>query len=578
VITGEAKVQLDERSAPRDFGPALDTFLQIFYRRERAHPGRVFLRQPRGGKFHELTYGDAGREARRLAAALRALGLRPGDRVGLLSKNCSHWILADLAILMAGCVSVPYYPSLSPAALREVIQLSDIRALFVGKLDAWDEHAASVPVAVHKIAFPHYPGSALIPDCLEWQALRALHPPLDPPHQPGPHEVFTIIFTSGTSGAPKGVVLGYEAPRQLAVHELLAPVYELFDGAAERLFSYLPLNHVAERFATEIACIFAGGSISFGESIERFADNLRAVQPSMFFAVPRILTKMQQGVLAKIPAARLAALLQVPLLGALLARTLRRRLGLGRARVIMSGAAPLPRATLDWFASLGILIQEVYGMSETGGGVTFNARGRVRAGTVGKPISGAQVELDPESGEITIRTPWMMKEYFRDPALTARVLSGGFIRSGDRGRWDAEGNLEIIGRVADAFKSAKGEFVVPSAIEARFAESQLIEHVLVTGRGLPQPLALVCLSELARGTAAAALRAGLLAILERVNEVAAQHERLHCLVVLSEPFSLENQLLTPTLKLRRQAIDARYEQHYARWAEQRESLLWADSA
>lgn len=567
---------LDERSGALQFGPERDTFLHVFYRRERAHPARVFLRQPAGGVFRELSYGEAGRAARRMASALRALGLCPGDRVGLLSKNCYHWILADLAILMAGCVSVPYYPSLSSAGLREVIALSDIRALFVGKLDAWEASLHDLPL--HKIAFPHYPGNAAITGCLDWDALCTGHAPLEPAYEPRPTETFTIIFTSGTSGAPKGVVLDYESPRQLAIHERATSVYEIFEGSAERLFSYLPLNHVAERFATEIACIFAGGSISFAESLERFPQDLRAVQPTLFFAVPRIWTKIQQGVLARIPARALAAALCVPLLGALLARALRRQLGLGQARVVISGAAPLPRATLDWFASIGITIQEVYGMSEAGGGVTFNARGHVRPGTVGKPIGGAAVELDPESGEILIRTPWMMKEYFRDAALTARVLEGGFIHSGDQGRWDAERNLEIVGRVADAFKSAKGEFVVPSGIESLFAESPLIEHVMVTGRGLPQPLALVCLAPVARGATTERVSGGLLEILQSVNARVARHERVQCVVVLSEAFSPENSLLTPTLKLRRHAIDARYQQHYGAWTARAQSLLWVDGA
>jgi long-chain acyl-CoA synthetase len=298
----------------------------------------------------------------------------------------------------------------------------------------------------------------------------------------------------------------------------------------------------------------------------------------LFFAVPRIWTKIQQGVLAKLPARPLAAGLRVPLLGRSLARALRRQLGLGRARVVISGAAPLARATLDWFASIGIVIQEVYGMSEAGGGVTFNARGSVRPGTVGKPIGGAAVELDPESGEILLRTPWMMREYFRDPALTARVLQGGFIRSGDQGRWDAERNLEIIGRVADTFKSAKGQFVVPSGVEALFAECPLLEHVIVTGRGLPQPLALVCLAPVANGMTTQRVREGLLQILRSVNARVVRHERVQCVVVLGEAFSLENGLLTPTLKLRRHAIDARYQPHYAAWAARGASLLWAHGA
>jgi long-chain acyl-CoA synthetase len=562
---------------PVDLGSDEDTFLDVFYRREQAHPDRVFLRQPFAGTFRELSYGTAGEESRRLAAALQALGHRPGDRVGIYSKNCYHWILADLAILMCGCISVPYYPTLNPEALREVVELSDLKSMFVGKLDAWDDRARVLPSALLKLAFPHYPGNARVEGCLEWEALRQGHAPLQDVHRPRPDEAFTIIFTSGTTGAPKGVVLTYESPRQIALHERREPVYEIFQGAAERLFSYLPLNHIAERVAAEIAGILAGSSISFSESIESFAENLRAVQPTLFFAVPRIWTKMQDGVLARIDAKLLQRLLRVPLVDALLRHKLRGLLGLGSARVVISGAAPLPRATLDWFAALGIQIQEVYGMSETGGGVTFNARGQIRPGTVGRPIAGAVVKIDPESGEVLLRTPWMMREYFRNPAKTAEVVPDGFIRSGDRGRLDAEGNLVIVGRVSEAFKSAKGEYVVPSAIEARFAANPYVDQVLVTGRGLPQPIALVCLGSAARTLARPQLEDSLRATLADVNRASEKHELIQTLVVLAESFSVDNGMLTPTLKLRRHVIDAHYETHYTAWGEARRSPLWVES-
>jgi long-chain acyl-CoA synthetase len=557
-----------------DLGTDQDTFLDIFYRRERAHPERVFLRQPFAGTFRELSFGAAGEEARRLAAALRALGHRPGDRVGIYSKNCYHWILADLAILMCGCVSVPYYPTLNPDALREVVELSDLKSLFIGKLDAWDDRARALPSTLLKIAFPHYPGNARVEGCLEWDTLKREHAPLEDAHRPSADEAFTIIFTSGTTGAPKGVVLTYESPRQVALHERRQPVYEIFEGAAERLFSYLPLNHVAERFAAEITGILAGSSISFGESIESFAENLRAVQPTLFFAVPRIWTKMQDGVLARIDAKLLQRLLRLPLIGALLRHKLRTLLGLGSARVLISGAAPLPRATLDWFAALGIQIQEVYGMTEVGGGITFNARGEIRPGTVGKPLAGAEVKIDAESGEVLLRAPWMMREYFRNPDKTAEVVRDGFIHSGDRGRMDDEGNLVIVGRVSEAFKTAKGKFVVPSAIEARFAASPYVEQVIVTGRGLVQPIALVCLGGAARGVAREKLEHNLRATLEQVNAAVDKHERVQALVVLAESFSVDNGMLTPTLKLRRHVIDERYEAQYASWSEAKEAPIW----
>lgn len=557
-----------------DLGAEQDTFLEIFYKREEAHPERIFLRQPYGPVFREVSYRAAGEEARRMAAALKAMGHVPGDRIGIYSKNCYHWILADLAILMAGCISVPFYPTLNPAALREVIDLSGIKTLFVGKVDAWDDRAAALPGSLTKIAFPHYEGNARVHGCFNWDQLKAEHAALRPAHFPKPEDTFTIVYTSGTTGAPKGVVLTYDAPRQIAIFERKDPVYEIFQGSAEHLFSYLPLNHVAERFATEIAGIFAGATISFAESIESFAQNLRAAQPTLFFAVPRIWVKIQEGVLARIDGKLLSRLLRLPIAGEWLKRTLRKQLGLGRARVVISGAAPLARATLDWFASIGIIIQEVYGMTEAGGGVTFNARNRVRPGTVGRPISGGDVKLDPETSEILIRTPWMMREYFREPQKTAEILRNGYIHSGDRGRFDAEGNLMIVGRVSEAFKSAKGKFVIPTPLEARFAGNPHIEQVLVTGRGLPQPIALVCLAQSARDVNRAALEASLSATLGEANGLADKHEVIHTLVVLKHSFSVDNGHLTPTFKMRRHVIDAHYEEQYSAWSEAKQPVIW----
>jgi long-subunit acyl-CoA synthetase (AMP-forming) len=544
-----------------------ETFLHVFYWREREHPERVFLRQPTGATWKEYTFAEVANQARRMAAALRELGVVPGDRVGIISKNCAHWIIADLAILMSGCVSVPYYPTLSADSLAELVRASDIRALFVGKLDAWDTQASGVPADLPRIAFPHHPGNSRVLNAESWEAVLARTEPLAQVHQPKATDPFTIIYTSGTTGSPKGVVLSYDSPRQIARHERRVPAYGLFGGAAERLFSYLPLNHIAERFATEIVGIQLGSLISFSESLERFAQNLRDVQPTLFFAVPRIWTKMREGITKKIPERYLSVLLRTPLVGRLLRRQLGALLGLGKAKLVISGAAPLAASTLEWFWRLGVPIREVYGMSETGGGVTLTPVKGAIAGTVGPALPGATIRLADETSEVLIRAPWIMTGYFRDPEKTRELMPDGFIRSGDRGRFDAEGNLVIVGRISEAFKGAKGRYVVPTGIEERFAGEPLIEQVMVTGRGLTQPIALICLTEDGKALPRTELQARLSRLRDRVNAALDNYEKLAALVVMEQSFSVENGALTPTLKLRRHAIDARYEPHYERWGE-----------
>ena len=553
------------------------TFMACFRQRVREHPERVFMRQAQGAGFLDITFRETADQALRMAAALAARGVGKGDRVAILSKNCWHWIVADLAILSLGAVSVPYYPTLSAESLREIIALSDLKAIFIGKLDDYTAQAAGVPAELVKVAFPPYGAAERDPEgCLRWSELIAAHAPLATPHEPAAHEPFTIIFTSGTTGTPKGVVLTYDAPHQLAIAESTRPVYGIFEGNAARVLSYLPLNHVAERFVTEITGILAGSEIYFAQSIETFPVNLRAARPTMFFAVPRIWTKLREGIVSKLPERWLRRISSVPVLGAAFAGLLRKQLGLNDARLVLSSAAPLSNELHAFFARIGIHIQEVYGMSEVGGAATLAVRGAAHAG-VGQPLPFTEIQIAPETQEILMRTPWMMTEYFRDPERTAHVLRDGFMHSGDTGRFDERGNLHVIGRLNDTFKTSKGKFVVPAPLELSIGAWPAVDQVLVTGRGLSQPIALICLSELGQKYSRAALEAELSRALAELNARAAPHERLARVVVVAEPFSLENGLLTPTLKVRRHSVEARYASHFEAWSTQPKQVVWADS-
>lgn len=557
-------------------GPApqfAPTFLACFRARVRQHPEKVFMRQAEGAGFVDITYREAQDQALRMAAALAAQGVSKGDRVAILSKNCWHWIVADLAILSLGAVSVPYYPTLSADALREVIALSDLKAIFIGKLDNFAAQAPGIPEDLLKIAFPPYGPQPVQAGCARWNELIAQHQPLAQPHEPLQGEPFTIIFTSGTTGTPKGVVLTYHAPYRLAVLESMHPIYGIFQGNAQRLLSYLPLNHVAERFVTEITGILAGSEIYFAESIDSFAANLRAARPTLFFAVPRIWTKLREGITAKLPEHVLARILKLPVLGALFARVLRKQLGLNDARLVLSSAAPLASELHGFFARLGIHIQEVYGMSEVGGAATVAERGVPHAG-VGRPMPQAEIRIAEGTQEILMRTPWMMTEYFRDPERTALVLRDGFVHSGDTGYFDAQGNLHVIGRVNDTFKTSKGKFVVPAPIELAIGGWPAVDQVLVTGRGLSQPIALICLSDLGRKSPRPALEVELTHALATLNQSLAAHERLARIAVIDEPFSVDNGMLTPTLKVRRHNVEARYAASFELWAGHANAIVW----
>ena len=547
--------------------------ISYFYHWEQNAPHDVFLRQPFGDRWEETTWAEAGQQARRLATGLQSLGLAPGSHIGLVSKNCREWIIADLAIMMAGYVSVPFFPTLRSDQIQQVLELGDVKALFVGKLEAWEEMQQGVPEDMPVIAFPHYEGNSRVERGEQWHDFLSRFEPLSGNPVPDVDSLMTVIFTSGTTGVPKGVMLTYRKVALLVKAEKDNDLLGVSRGE-NHLFSYLPLNHIAERALTEVLSIVYKGQVSFVESMDSFARNLQAVQPTLFFAVPRIWTKFHLGLLERMPQKRLNRLLSIPLLSSLVKKKIHKALGLSRARVMITAAAPMPDSLKAWYARLGIHIQEIYGLTETCGGVVISPRGSSTLGTVGKVIPGAELKVDAETGEVLVRSPWLMNGYYKNPEKTAEVFRGDWFHTGDRGELDAQGNLRLTGRVSETFKTAKGKFVVPAPIEWEFASNPDIEQVCVTGLGLPQPIALAVLSEIGRAKSPAELEQSLHETLQAVNDKLANYEKIAALVITRELWSVENGLLTPTLKVKRHELDKRYGPHFEEWVTQMTPLVW----
>jgi long-subunit acyl-CoA synthetase (AMP-forming) len=548
--------------------------ISYFYHWEQNAPHDVFLRQPFGDRWEETTWAEAGEQARRLATGLQSLGLAPGSHIGLVSKNCREWIIADLAIMMAGYISVPFFPTLRSDQIQQVLELGDVKALFVGKLEAWEEMQQGVPEDMPVIAFPHYEGNSRVERGEQWHDFLSRFEPLSGNPVPDVDSLMTVIFTSGTTGVPKGVMLSYRKVALLVKAEKDNDLLGVSRGE-NHLFSYLPLNHIAERALTEVLSIVYKGQVSFVESMDSFARNLQAVQPTLFFAVPRIWTKFHLGLLERMPQKRLNRLLSIPLLSSLVKKKIHKALGLSRARVMITAAAPMPDSLKAWYARLGIHIQEIYGLTETCGGVVISPRGSSALGTVGKVIPGAELKIEPETGEVLVRSPWLMNGYYKNPEKTAEVFRGDWFHTGDRGELDAQGNLRLTGRVSETFKTAKGKFVVPAPIEWEFAVNADIEQVCVTGLGLPQPIALAVLSEIGRAKSPAELEQSLHETLQAVNDKLANYEKIAALVITRELWSVENGLLTPTLKVKRHELDKRYGPHFEEWVTQMRPLVWA---
>ncbi|GAB3639490.1 AMP-binding protein [Spirosoma arcticum] len=553
----------------------VDTLIGCFYKWEQSQPARIFLRQPIGDAFVDFTWAEVGRQARILATYLNSIGLPPKSNVGLVSKNCAHWLIADLAILMSGHVSVPFYPTLTGPQLRQVLEHSECRALFVGKLDGWDGVKSGVPTDVHKIAFPSYaPGFPSVDaDAVQWDDVLANYAPMTGNPLPDLNDLFTIIYTSGTTGNPKGVMITYDS-----VAEVMGKTQEQmrYDIAETRFFSYLPLCHIAERNVVEATGVATGGTIYFAESLETFAKNLAVARPTHFLAVPRIWTKFQMGILAKMPQKKLDTMLRIPILSGIVKRKIRQGLGLNDAKVIITGAAPMPISLIQWFRRLGIVIQEAYGMTENLGAVSMMPADKIKDGTVGRINDGMAVRTDPQTGEVQTKSRWNMLGYYREPALTAATIKDGWLYTGDVGEVDSEGFLRITGRVKEMYKSPKGEYIAPSQIEFGFAENNHIEQVCVTGQQLPQPIALIVLSEAARQADRQTVAQGLQQTLDTLNERVHNYERVRKLIVMKEPWTVENNLMTPTMKMKRNVIDARYQTQYEPWFGREEVIVWED--
>jgi long-chain acyl-CoA synthetase len=514
-----------------------------------AQPERVWLRQPVDGQWHDFTWRQVDEQARRLASALLAQGCVAGDRVALLAKNCAEWFISDLAIQHAGLVSVPLYPLQAPEQIAYVLEHAGCKVILVGKLDDPDKLAGGIGAHITRIAMP-YPTMAAAHD---WHSLLARHEPLQGTRAQQPDELLSILYTSGTTGLPKGVMLSALAMAFSGSHATA----ELGIGPRDQFFSYLPLSHAAERFLVEFNSLYSGAPVAFVESLETFASDLRHIRPTVFFSVPRLWTRFQQGVLEKLPAPTLERLLRIPLLGALLARKIRRGLGLDRARILVSGAAAISIGLLQWYRRLGLNICEGYGMTEHFAYGCFNRPGQVRLGTVGRPMPGLQVRID-DSGEILLRSVTLMQGYYRDPQKTAETLRDGWLHTGDKGQLDADGYLRITGRVKDIFKTSKGKYVAPAPIEGEIAKSNWVEQVCLMGSNLDQPLALIELSPAARQQPEAQVGADLQRDLAELNGRLEPHERISHFVLVREPWTVDNGCMTPTMKIRRNVLESRY--------------------
>ncbi len=550
--------------------------LQRLYHWEGTAPHQVALTQPMGdGNVRDYTWGELLDQSRRIAAHLHGLGLQRGDRIAIFSKNTAHWLMSDFAIFLAGGVSVPLYPTLASGTIRQILEHSECKLLFVGKLDGWEHMRPGVPPGVPCISHPLSPQEAK-KSYPQWDDIVAKTAPLQGgPVRPG-DELATIIYTSGTTGTPKGVMHSFAA-FAWAVQTAMKRVPL---SGSTRMLSYLPLAHVVERALVEFGQLESGMHVFFAETPQTFSADMQRARPTVFFSVPRLWVKFQQAVLARMPAAKLNWLMKMPVVKGIVSRKILYTLGLDQCTFAVGGAAPMPVELLRWYAKLGLDIGEGYGMTENLAASHMTTPGMRAFGTVGQTYEGVQCRLDSSTGEIQVKSPATMLGYYKQPEQTKLAFTDdGWLHTGDKGVLDAAGNLKITGRVKDMFKTSKGKYIAPAPIEDKLVMHAAVEACCVTGANLGQPIGLLMLNDnalkkIAKPAGRIELEASLAEHLKGINAALDPHERLSCLVVMTEAWTVDNDLLTPTLKVKRNRIEDLFAKNYEAWSGMGKLVVW----
>jgi long-chain acyl-CoA synthetase len=561
---------------------------------------KPFLWAKRDGRYRSVNWAQAARDVRRLALGLRSLGIARGDRVGLVSENRPEWIIADLAIMTAGAITVPTYVTHTVEDHRHVFANSGARAVFVSKpaLSARVLAAANQVDSVHTVmAIEPAAGQASAVDLLSWAEMlaRGSEQPDDSDETVAaiePDDTACLIYTSGTGGIPKGVMTTHRniIANCHGAHRVLEQL-----GLGDEVFlSFLPLSHSYEHTAGEMFPISIGAQIYFAEGAETLAANMLEARPTIMTAVPRLYETLHQRIRLGVERkgglsqkmfeqavaigrkrldaerTRLGERLVDPLLDRTVRSKVRERFG-GRLKAMVSGGAPLNPQIGRFFFALGVTVLQGYGQTEAGPVITCNLPARIKIDTVGPPLDGVRLSI-AEDGEILVAGDNVMKGYWHDPEGTAQVLEDGWLHTGDVGTIDEDGYLRITDRKRDFIKNSGGEMISPARIEGYLTLEPEISQVMVFGDRRPYLVAVVVpdpefVAACAEGEVPADMSAlavdpgftrAIGAAVSRVNLTLMPSERVRRFVVAAEAFSIANGQMTPTLKIKRHVIRERY--------------------
>ena len=549
-----------------------ENVLDAAYTWERDYPDRVYMVQPTGNdEIIQYTWADTFDQARRVAAYLRSLNLPANSHIALISKNCAHFVICDLAIWMAGHATIALYPTLNTETVRYILDHSESKLAFIGKLDDWDEIQSGIPASLPCIALPLAPPT----NYPAWDDIIAAHEPIRDSPSPPADQLALMCYTSGSTGRPKGVMHSFGSISVPGQHF----GKQMDITSSDRVLSYLPLAHVMERAVVECSSFYSGMQIYFADRLDTFVDDLKRARPTVFLSVPRLWLKFQSAVFQKFPEKKLARLLKIPIVGSIVRKKVLTGLGLEEARITGSGSAPIPANLIEWYDSLGLHIVEGYGMSEDFSYSHMSSPEKRKAGYVGVAWDDVKTRIS-EDGEIQIKSPGNMLGYYKAPEMTAACYTeDGYFKTGDRGEYSSEGLLRITGRIKELFKTSKGKYVAPVPIENLLNSDSNIELSCVSGLGRPACYAAVQVAESLRPRLnepdfRAELEAKLEALLDKVNTEVESYEQMQFLAVVSDEWQIANNFLTPTLKIKREVIEQAYSGFLDEWYASGKKVIW----
>jgi long-chain acyl-CoA synthetase len=563
-----------------------DNLVSLFLRRAAEKGDAPFLWAKREGEWRPISWGDAARQVASLAASFKRIGLVPGDRVALVSENRPEWLISDLAIMAAGCVTVPTYTTNTERDHAHILGNSGARAVIVS-----NQKLAKnlIPAVITSSECHHVIGmeairSGQLPDwvnCHDWHEMASADAGIEALKEEiagiQRSDLACIIYTSGTGGAPRGVRQHHGA----ILHNLEGATDIIstdFGWDDEVFLSFLPASHAYEHMGGQMFPIALAAQIYYAESLEKLAANIEEVQPTIMVVVPRLFEMLRARILKSVEAqGGLSKYLlhralkiggdkyrgrvkpwDLPMDGVLsltLRRKIRQRFG-GRQKAWVSGGAPLNPEVGVFFQSLGITFLQGYGQTEAAPLISCNRpKVGIRLETVGPPVRNCEVRI-AEDGEIMVRGENVMHGYWRNPDETARVLKDGWLATGDVGHFDRKGRIVITDRKKDILVNDKGDNVSPQRIEGMLTLHSEIAQAMVYGDRRPHLVALLVPDpEIAK---APDVRQRLQAAVDRVNADLSVIERIRRFILADEAFTIENEQLTPSLKIRRHVISKAY--------------------